>query len=62
MARSKFRSQATANSNALELFGRAKQPEQKLWIAVLAKALDDALYQNDLRPARDGNSLGKREL
>ena len=53
MARSKFRSQATANSNALELFGRAKQPEQKLWIAVLAKALDDALYQNDLTPARE---------
>ena len=53
MARSKFKSQATANSNALELVGRAKQPEQKLWVAVLAKALDDALYQNDLTPARE---------
>jgi hypothetical protein len=34
MARSKFRSQATANSNAIELFGRKKEPEQNLWIAV----------------------------
>jgi hypothetical protein len=52
MARSKFRSQATANSNAIELFGRKKEPEQNLWIAVIAKALDDALYQNDLREAQ----------
>ena len=52
MARSKFRSQATANSNAIELFGRKKDPEQNLWIAVIAKALDDALYQNDLREAQ----------
>ena len=54
MARSKFRSQATANSNALELFGRKKEPEQNLRIAVIAKALDDALYQNDLREAQIG--------
>ena len=54
MARSKFRSQATANSNALELFGRKKEPEHNLWIAVIAKALDDALYQNDLREAQIG--------
>ena len=52
MARSKFRSQATANSNAIELFGRKKEPEQNLWIAVIAKALDDAMYQNDLREAQ----------
>ena len=52
MARSKFRSQATANSNAIELFGARKEPEQNLWIAVIAKALDDALYQNDLREAQ----------
>ena len=52
MARSKFRSQATANSNAIELFGRKREPEQNLWIAVIAKALDDALYQNDLREAQ----------
>ena len=52
MARSKFKSQATANSNAIELFGRKKEPEQNLWIAVIAKALDDALYQNDLREAQ----------
>ena len=54
MARSKFKSQATANSNALELFGRKKEPEHNLWIAVIAKALDDALYQNDLREAQIG--------
>ena len=52
MARSKFKSQATANSNALELFGRNKEPEHNLWIAVVAKALDDALYQTDLREAQ----------
>ena len=52
MARSKFRTQGTANNNALELFGRKKEPEQNLWIAVIAKALDDALYQNDLREAQ----------
>ena len=54
MARSKFRTQGTANNNALELFGRKKEPEQNLWIAVIAKALDDALYQNDLREAQIG--------
>ena len=52
MARSKFKSQATANSNAIELFGIRKGPEQNLWISVVAKALDDALYQTDLREAQ----------
>ena len=52
MARSKFKSQATANSNAIELFGIRKEPEQNLWISVVAKALDDALYQTDLREAQ----------
>ena len=60
MARSKFRSQATANSNAIELFGRKKEPEQNLWIAVIAKALDDALYQNDLREAQIAIDAKKR--
>ena len=54
MARSKFRSQATANSNAIELLGRKKEPEHNLQIALIAKALDDALYQNDLREAQIG--------
>tara|TARA_B100000519_G_scaffold83548_1_gene72347 strand:- start:3 stop:371 length:369 start_codon:yes stop_codon:yes gene_type:complete len=54
MARSKFKSQATANSNALELFGRNKEPEHNLWIAVVAKGLDDALYQSDLPIAQQG--------
>ena len=54
MARSKFKSQATANSNALELFGRNKEPEHNLWIAVVAKGLDDALHQSDLLIAQQG--------
>ena len=54
MARSKFKSQATANSNAIELFGRKKEPELNLWIAVVAKGLDDALHQSDLLIAQQG--------
>jgi|TARA_R100000234_G_C4871550_1_gene123523 hypothetical protein len=41
------RSQGTANSNAIQLFGDRKDPEQLLWTAVLAKALDDAIYSSD---------------
>jgi len=41
------RSQGTANSNAIQLFGDRKDPEQLLWTAVLAKALDDAIYTSD---------------
>ena len=59
MARSKFKSRTTANENAIELHGIKKEPEQKLWIAVVAKALDDALYQNDLNPAREAISWVK---
>ena len=45
MARSNFRSQGTANSNALDLFGDRKEPEEQLWIAVLTKAIDDAVKE-----------------
>ena len=41
------RSRGTANSNAIQLFGDRKDPEQLLWTAVLAKALDDAIYTSD---------------
>ena len=51
MARSNFRSQGTANSNALDLFGDRKEPEEQLWIAVLTKAIDDAVYSSDYREA-----------
>jgi|TARA_E500000318_G_scaffold107957_1_gene117975 hypothetical protein len=51
MARSQFRSQGTANNNALDLLGRKKEPEENLWIAVIAKAVDDAVYSSDYREA-----------
>mgnify|MGYP007077564432 FL=1 len=41
------RSQGPANSNAIQLFGDRKDPEQLLWTAVLAEALDDAIYTSD---------------
>ena len=52
MARSSFKSQGTANNNALDLLGRKKEPEENLWTAVLTKALDDALYSSDYREAK----------
>ena len=45
MGRSKSR--GTANSNAIQLFGNRKEPEELLWTAVLAKAVDDAIYTSD---------------
>jgi hypothetical protein len=51
MARSNFRSQGTANSNAVEIYGDRKEPEELLWIAVLAKAVDDAIYTSDYNEA-----------
>ena len=41
----------TANDNVINLFERGKDPEQKLWISVLGKALEDALRGTDLREA-----------
>ena len=41
----------TANNNALDILGRKKEPEENLWIAVIAKAVDDAIYSSDYREA-----------
>ena len=45
-----------ANSDVIHLVDRNKTPEQKLWIAVLAKAFDDAFYSADERGALDALS------
>ena len=45
-----------ANSDVIHLVERNKTPEQKLWIAVLAKAFDDAFYSADERAALDALS------
>ena len=50
MGRSSHR-QGTANSNAINLTGARKEPEELLWTAVLSKAADDALYTSDYREA-----------
>ena len=41
----------TANDNVINLFEKGKDPEEKLWISVLGKALEDALRGSDLREA-----------
>ena len=41
------RSRGPANSNAIQLFGDMKDPEELLWTAVLAMAVDDAIYKSD---------------
>ena len=45
-----------ANSDVIHLVERNKTPEQKLWIAGLAKAFDDAFYSADERAALDALS------
>ena len=45
-----------ANSDVIHLIEQNKEPEQKLWIAVLAKAFDDAFYSADDRAALDALS------
>ena len=44
------------NNDVIHLVDRKKEPEQKLWIAVLAKAFDDAFYSADERAALDALS------
>ena len=39
------------NTDVVHLIEQNKEPEQKLWIAVLAKAFDDAFYCTDTRIA-----------
>ncbi len=44
------------NNDVIHLVGQNKEPEQKLWIAVLAKAFDDAFYSTDQRAALEALS------
>ena len=41
------------NNDVIHLIEQNKEPEQKLWIAVLAKAFDDAFYCTDDNAAID---------
>ena len=41
------------NNDVVHLIEQNKEPEQKLWIAVLAKAFDDAFYCTDDNAALD---------
>ena len=43
--------QGTANNNVINLFEKGKDPEEKLWISVLGKAMEDALRGTDIREA-----------
>ena len=45
-----------ANNDVIHLIEQNKEPEQKLWIAVLAKAFDDAFYSADERAALEALS------
>ena len=44
------------NNDVIHLIEQNKEPEQKLWIAVLAKAFDDAFYTTDERAALEALS------
>ena len=44
------------NNDVIHLIEQNKEPEQKLWIAVLAKAFDDAFYCTDQRAALEALS------
>ena len=44
------------NNDVIHLVEQNKEPEQKLWIAVLAKAFDDAFYTTDERAALEALS------
>ena len=48
-----------ANSDVIHLVERNKEPEQKLWVAVLAKAFDDAFKSADERAALEALSWVK---
>ena len=45
-----------ANNDVIHLIEQNKEPEQKLWIAVLAKAFDDAFYSTDQTAALEALS------
>ena len=44
------------NNDVIHIVENNKEPEQKLWIAVLAKAFDDAFYCTDQRAALEALS------
>ena len=44
------------NNDVIHIVENNKEPEQKLWIAVLAKAFDDAFYSTDQRAALEALS------
>ena len=44
------------NNDVIHLVENNKEPEQKLWVAVLAKAFDDAFYSADERAALEALS------
>ena len=44
------------NNDVIHIVDNNKEPEQKLWIAVLAKAFDDAFYSADERAALEALS------
>ena len=44
------------NNDVIHIIENNKEPEQKLWIAVLAKAFDDAFYSADERAALEALS------
>ena len=44
------------NNDVVHIVENNKEPEQKLWIAVLAKAFDDAFYSADERAALEALS------
>ena len=50
------------NNDVIHLIDRNKEPEQKLWIGVLAKAFDDAFYSADDRAALDALSWIKNGM
>ena len=45
-----------ANNDVIHLIEQNKEPEQKLWIAVLAKAFHEAFYTTDERAALEALS------
>jgi len=51
-----------ANNDVIHLIEQNKEPEQKLWIAVLAKAFDDAFYTTDNKAALEALSWIKHGI
>ena len=50
------------NNDVVHIIENNKEPEQKLWVAVLAKAFDDAFYCTNDRAALDALSWIKHGI